>query len=486
MTPAGRNPAPRASGPAARSAASEHVPPAERAARGKSLRKATPRSSHASWEPRPDRPDPISLLEEQAADRVPELLPIRYGRMSASPFAFYRGAAYIMASDLAGSPQTGVRVQLCGDAHLSNFGAFASPERHLLFDLNDFDETLPGPWEWDLKRLAASVAVAGRENGVKTKRRTTIVRELVGEYRRAMRRFAAMKALDVWYAGASVSDLRRLLRSTTAGDRGKRLDRTVAKGRRKDSSRAFAKLAVLRDDEARIRPDPPLIVPIADLADRRGASRLEVSAHKLLESYLASLSRDRRRLLERYRYVDLARKVVGVGSVGTRCWVILLLGRDSSDPLVLQAKEASRSVLERFVDKSEFANQGQRVVEGQRLMQSAGDIFLGWLRQPLGLEDLKPRDLYVRQLWDSKVSADISAMRPSDLALYARLCAWTLARAHARSGDSTEIAGYLGSSEVFDRGIAVFAETYADQTERDHGALVDAIAAGRVQAQVEA
>jgi hypothetical protein len=227
-------------------------------------------------------------------------------------------------------------------------------------------------------------------------------------------------------------------------------------------------------------------VPIADLADRRGASRLEVSAHKLLESYLASLSRDRRRLLERYRYVDLARKVVGVGSVGTRCWVILLLGRDSSDPLFLQAKEASRSVLERFVDKSEFANQGQRVVEGQRLMQSAGDIFLGWLRQPLGLEDLKPRELYVRQLWDSKVSADISAMRPSDLALYARLCAWTLARAHARSGDSTEIAGYLGSSEVFDRGIAVFAETYADQTERDHGALVDAIAAGRVQAQVEA
>ena len=258
---------------------------------------------------------------------MPELVPIRYERMSASPFAFYRGAAYIMASDLAGSPQTGIRVQLCGDAHLSNFGAFASPERHLLFDLNDFDETLPGPWEWDLKRLAASVAVAGRENAVKTKRRTTIVRELVGEYRRAMRRFAAMKTLDVWYAGASVSDLRRLLRSTTAGDRGKRLDRTVAKGRRKDSSRAFAKLAVLRDDEARIRPDPPLIVPIADLVDRRGASRLESSTPRALESYLASLSRDRRRLIERYRYVDLARKVVGVGSVGTRCWVILLLGR---------------------------------------------------------------------------------------------------------------------------------------------------------------
>ena len=353
----------------------------------------------------------------------------------------------------------------------------------MLFDLNDFDETLPGPWEWDVKRLAASVAVAGRENALNTKRRTEMVRELVGEYRRAIRRFAAMGTLDVWYAGASVSDLRRLLRSTKGGARGKRLDRTVAKGRRKDSSRAFAKLAVLCDDKARIRPE---IVPIADLADRRGASRLELSAHKLLQSYLASLSRDRRRLFERYRYVDLARKVVGVGSVGTRCWVILLLGRDSSDPLFLQAKEASRSVLERFVAKSEFANQGQRVDEGQRLMQSAGDIFLGWLRQPLGLEDLKPRDLYVRQLWDSKITADISAMRPSDLALYARLCAWTLARAHARSGDSTEIAGYLGSSEVFDGAIAVFAETYADQTEHDHAVLVDAIGAGRVQAQATA
>ena len=478
-----RNPARRSSGPAARVVAAGYVRPADRAARGKSLRAATPRSSHASWEPRPDRPDPIALLEEQAAERVPELVPIRYGRMSASPFAFYRGAAYVMASDLAGSPQTGIRVQLCGDAHLGNFGAFASPERQLLFDLNDFDETLPGPWEWDVKRLAASVAVAGRENGLPAKRRIAMVRKLVGEYRQAIRRFAGMSTLDVWYARVSVSDLQELVRSQVSASQSRRLEKTVAKGRRKDRARAFAKLAVSEDGDARIRADPPLIVPIADLVDRPGAWRLELSARRILESYLGSLPGDRRRLLERYRYVDLARKVVGVGSVGTRCWVILLLGRDSSDPLFLQAKEASRSVLERFAGRSEFANQGQRVVEGQHQMQSASDIFLGWLRQPLGLEDLKPRDLYLRQLWDSKISAEISAMRPSELSLYARLCAWTLARAHARSGDPIEIAGYLGSSEVFDRGIAVFAETYADQNERDHAALLDAIAARRVQAE---
>jgi Uncharacterized protein conserved in bacteria (DUF2252) len=317
MATASRNLVRRASGPAARAAEAEHVPPADRAARGKSLRRAAPRASHASWAPRPDRPDPIALLEEQAAERLPELVPIRYGRMSASPFAFYRGAAYVMASDLADLPHTGIRVQLCGDAHLGNFGGFASPERHLLFDLNDFDETLPGPWEWDVKRLAASVAVAGRENAVKTKRRTAIVREIVSEYRHAIRRFAAMKPLDVWYAHAKVTDLRRLLRSTAGADRGRRFDQAVAKGRRRDSSRAFAKLAVLGNGEARIRADPPLIVPIADLLDRSAALRLELSARKLLESYLGSLRGDHRRLLERYRYVDLARKVVGVGSVRT-------------------------------------------------------------------------------------------------------------------------------------------------------------------------
>jgi uncharacterized protein (DUF2252 family) len=390
-----------------------------------------------------------------------------------------------MASDLAGSPQTGIRVQLCGDAHVGNFGAFASPERQLLFDLNDFDETLPGPWEWDIKRLAASVAVAARENEVKRKRRAVIIRQLVGEYRQSIRRFASMKTLSVWYARASVSDLRELLRSRAGANRSKRFDAVVAEGRRKDSAGAFAKLAASRNGETRIRADPPLIVPIGDLVDRAGAVRLQLSAGRLLEAYVQSLSGDRRRLLERYRYADLARKVVGVGSVGTRCWVILMLGRDSSDPLFLQAKEASRSVLEKFVGKSGFSNQGQRVVEGQRLMQSATDIFLGWLRQPLGLEDLTPRDLYIRQLWDSKISADVMTMRPADLKLYARLCAWTLARAHARSGDAIAIAGYLGSSEVFDQSIASFAEDYADQNERDHAALVEAIATGRVKADAE-
>ena len=435
------------------------------------------------WEPGADRPDPIALLEEQAAERLPELVPIRYGRMSASPSAFYRGAAYVMASDLARTPQTGIRVQLCGDAHLANFGGFASAERQLLFDLVDFDETLPGAWEWDLKRLAASVSVVGRENGFTGKRRTSIVRHLAGEYRQAIRRLATMRTLDVWYARASATDVQELLRSQASAKQIRRLDKAVAKGKRKDNARAFAKLAVKADGEARIGADPPLIVPIADLVDGPAAVRLGLAAHKLLDSYLTSLPRDRRRLLERYRYADLARKVVGVGSVGTRCWVILLLGRDSSDPLFLQAKEAPRSVLERFAGRSEFTNQGQRVVEGQRLMQAASDIFLGWLREPFGLEDLKPRDLYLRQLWDSKISVDVATMRPSDLRLYSRLCAWTLARAHARSGDAIAIASYLGSSDVFDRAIAAFAEAYADQNERDHAALLNAIATGRIPAR---
>jgi uncharacterized protein (DUF2252 family) len=338
-----------------------------------------------------------------------------------------------------------------------------------------------------VKRLAASVAVAGRENGFKAKRRTAMVRRLAGEYRRAVRRFAGMKALDVWYARASVSDLQELLRSHGSKGQAKRLDKAVAKGRRKDSARAFAKLAVTEKGEARIRADPPLIVPSRDLVDRSQGARFESDTRKLLSSrsYRSSLSRDRRRLLERYRYADFARKIVGVGSVGTRCWVILLVGNDSSDVLFLQAKEAQASVLERFAGASEFSNQGRRVVEGQRLMQAASDIFLGWARQPLVLKDLKLHDLYVRQLWDSKISVEIAALSASDMALYARLCAWTLARAHARSGDSIPIASYLGSSDVFDRAIADFAEAYADQNERDHAALLDAIAGGRVRAERE-
>ena len=459
-----------------------YASPADRAAAGRSLRSKTPRSSHAGWEPRPDRPDPIALLEQQDVGRLPDLVPVRYGRMSASPFAFFRGAAYVMASDLAGTAQSGLRAQLCGDAHLSNFGGFASAERQLLFDLNDFDETLPGPWEWDLKRLAASVAVAGRENGFARKRRERIVREAVSEYRRAMRDFAGMKTLEVWYARASVSDLKHLLRAQATPREIKQFDKTIAKGNRKDSARAFAKLAVSGDDGPHIVADPPLIVPIEQFG-KAEAQRLHQSARRILDSYLRSLPGDRRRLMERYRYGDLARKVVGVGSVGTRVWVLLLLGRDSSDPLFLQAKEAQRSVLEPFVGRSRFRNQGQRVVEGQRLMQAAGDIFLGWLRGAQGLDDGEPRDFYVRQLWDSKTSADIGTMRPSAMSLYARLCAWTLARAHARSGDSIAIAGYLGSGDAFDRAIAAFAEDYADQNERDYAALLGAIGDGRVVAR---
>jgi len=476
-----------ASAPAARAARAGYASPEERAARGRSCRAAAPRSSHAAWEPAADRPDPIGLLEEQAEGRLPDLVPIRYGRMSASPFAFYRGAAYVMASDLAGTPQTGIRVQLCGDAHLANFGGFASAERQLVFDLVDFDETLPGPWEWDLKRLAASVAVAGRDNGVKTARRIAIVRQAACEYREAMRRFAAMHTLDLWYSRVSVSDVQQLLRSQAGRREIERFDKTVAKGERKDSTRALAKLTVKENGDVRIRADPPLLVPIGDLVDSSGARRLEHGARRLLSSvsYLNSLSVDRRRLLEHFRYADMARKVVGVGSVGTRCWVILLLGRDTSDALFLQAKEASRSALERFAGRSEFPNQGQRVVEGQRLMQAASDILLGWLHEPLGLDDPKPRDLYLRQLWDSKISLDVAAMQGDELAHYSRLCAWTLARAHARSGDSIAIAGYLGRSENFDRAIAAFAEAYADQNERDHAALLDAIAGGRLEAESE-
>jgi uncharacterized protein (DUF2252 family) len=403
--------------------------------------------------------------------------------MSASPFAFFRGAAYVMASDLAGTPRTGIRVQLCGDAHLSNFGGFASPERELLFDLNDFDETLPGPWEWDVKRLAASLAVAGRENGFAPKPRETMICQAVHEYRQAMRRFAGMKTLDVWYAKANDTEVQRLLRAPGSRKQARQLDKTLEKGRRKDSARAFAKLAVKQNGDAKILADPPLIVPIEDLVDHPGSRRLGRKARHLLDSYLSSLSGDHRRLLERYRYADLARKVVGVGSVGTRCWVILLLGRNSNDPLFLQAKEADRSVLEPFAGKSEFQNQGQRVVEGQRLMQAAGDIFLGWVHEPHSLDDRKTRDFYIRQLWDAKTSADIATMRASGMTRYARLCAWTLARAHARSGDSIAIASYLGSADKFDCAISAFAETYADQNERDHAALKEAISTGRVQAE---
>jgi uncharacterized protein (DUF2252 family) len=448
---------------------------------GRAARSDTPRSSHAGWGADSDRRDPVDLLEEQAATRVPELVPIRYGRMAASPFAFYRGAAYVMASDLSGSPRTGVRVQLCGDAHLSNFGVFGSPERDMLFDLNDFDETAPGPWEWDVKRLAASIALAGRERGLPSRQRHAMVRGAVGEYRTAMRRFADTRALDVWYARLDTSAIRDEFRSQVEPRRAKRFDKVVAKARAKDSARAFEKLTHRVKGEARIVADPPLIVPIEDLVIGAEAEQLDAEIRSLLDAYRASLPSDRRRLLDRYRYAHLARKVVGVGSVGTRAWVVLMLGRDSDDPLFLQVKEAGPSVLEPFAGTSEFEHQGQRVVEGQRLMQAAGDIFLGWLRAT-GI-DGETRDFYVRQLWDWKGSADIGAMLPEGIAIYTRLCAWTLARAHARSGDAIAIASYLGSGRSFDNAIAEFAELYSDQSERDHAALVAAIDSGRIAAQ---
>jgi Uncharacterized protein conserved in bacteria (DUF2252) len=452
----------------------------ERAAIGKAMRSEVPRSSHASWQRASSRSDPIALLEEQATGRVPELLPIRYGRMSASPFAFFRGAAYIMACDLATSPKTGLRVQLCGDAHLSNFGAFGSPERNLLFDLNDFDETLPGPWEWDVKRLAASIAVAARDRDIGVKRRSEIVRAAVGQYRDAIRRFAGMKTLEVWYSRVDESELSDELRRLKP-HQVKDIASDAAKARRKDSARAFAKLAHRVNGGARIVADPPLIVPIEDLLPDLQAMQLKKALQSLVECYKKSLSGELRHLVDRYEYADAARKVVGVGSVGTRAWVVLLLGRDSDDPLFLQAKEATRSVLEPFAGRSEFDNQGQRVVEGQRLMQAASDIFLGWLRT--NDIDGQSRDFYLRQLWDWKGSADIHKMRPSDMSVYARLCAWTLARAHARSGDPIGIAAYLGSGDVFDRAAATFAEDYADQNEADHQRLLEAIDSGRVDAR---
>jgi hypothetical protein len=452
----------------------------ERAAIGKAMRSEVPRSSHASWQRASSRSDPITLLEEQAAGRVPELLPIRYGRMSASPFAFFRGAAYIMACDLATSPKTGLRVQLCGDAHLSNFGAFGSPERNLLFDLNDFDETLPGPWEWDVKRLAASIAVAARDRDIGVKRRTEIVRTAVGQYRDAIHRFAGMKTLEVWYSRLDETELSDELRRLKP-HQVKDITSDAAKARRKDSARAFGKLAHRVNGGARIVADPPLIVPIEDLLPDLQAKQLKKALQSLVESYKKSLSGELCHLIDRYEYADAARKVVGVGSVGTRAWVVLLLGRDSDDPLFLQAKEATRSVLEPFAGRSEFDNQGQRVVEGQRLMQAASDIFLGWLRTTD--IDGESRDFYLRQLWDWKGSADIAKMRPSDMSVYARLCAWTLARAHARSGDPIGIAAYLGSGDVFDRAAATFAEDYADQNEADYHRLLEAIDSGRVEAR---
>ena len=459
-----------------------HLTAAERAARGKGARAEVPRSSHAVFEPAAHRADPIELLGRQAQTRVPELVPIRYGRMLVSPFTFYRGAALIMASDLAATPRSGLMVQCCGDAHLSNFGVFASPERQLMFDVNDFDETLPGPWEWDVKRLAVSMLIAARDNGFPVSGQEQVVLDTVEEYRTAMAAFAAMKNLDVWYAHLDIEKTLKELGPQLKPKQVKRTEKALAKARTKDSMSAFSKLTHVVDGEARIVAEPPLIVPVDDLAQGTEREEMFDGLHELVRSYRTTLEYDRRVLLEEFRLVDLARKVVGVGSVGTRAWIALMLGRDGQDPLFLQLKEAQESVFEEFLGPSEFENHGERVVAGQRLMQASSDIFLGWLHVESGV-DGQERDFYGRQLKDWKGSAEIEQMNPHGLASYGRLCGWTLARAHARSGDRIAIAAYLGRGPSFDRAIVQFSGAYAEQNERDYKALAKAVKAGKITAQ---
>ncbi len=446
------------------------------------MRSRVPRSAPGAWEPAADRPDPVEILERQARSRVPELVPIRYGRMSASPFAFFRGAAAVMAADLSHTLDSGLQVQACGDAHLSNFGVFAAPDRRLVFDLNDFDESLPGPWEWDVKRLAASFAIAGRENGFKRKERQAAVLTAGRSYREAMRAFASQRNLEVWYARLDVESVLGEIDAESKLSR--RVRRGVAKAQAKDSLRALERLTHTVDGELRIRSEPPLIVPAEELMPEGETRDLEAVLAEVLDSYRSTLPGDRQHLLDGYRFRHMARKVVGVGSVGTRAWVILLTGADDGDPLFLQAKEAEASVLEPYVGVSRFENHGQRVVEGQRLMQAASDIFLGWC--PAVGFDGRQRDFYLRQLWAWKRSVEIERLTPRGLELYARMCGWTLARAHAPSGDRITIAAYLGGGDAFETAIAEFSEAYADQAERDHAALLRAIESGRVEARDDA
>ncbi len=441
----------------------------------------TPRSAHGEWSPAPDRPDPIAVLTAQAATRVQDLVPIRYGRMLVSPFTFYRGAAAVMAADLAASPSSGIVVQACGDAHISNFGGFAVPDRRLVFGPNDFDETLPGPWEWDVKRMAASVEIAGRDVGLPAERRRRLVSACVREYRQGMRGFAAESHLDVWYDRLNASEL--------VGRFGGRLGRRgrivfakpFDKARRKTSLRAVTKLTERVHGELRFRSVPPLLVPLRDVFDKAHPQNETEYVQDLMARYADSLDEDRRYLFGTYRFVDMARKVVGVGSVGTRATVFLLVGREGKDPLVLQAKEAQASVLEPYLGASVFDNHGERVVRGQRISHAASDIFLSWTRA-MGLNG-KEYDFYVRQLWDWKASMDLSTMSESGLHAYTRACAWSLARAHARSGDRLAIAAYLGGGSNFDEAIARFSAAYADQNELDHRRLADAVAAGEVLAE---
>nr|WSY50975.1 DUF2252 domain-containing protein [Streptomyces sp. NBC_00886] len=458
-----------------------HLTPQERVDRGKAARADVPRSSHAEFVPPPKRTDPVEIIEKQSATRVPELVPIRYGRMSEAPFRFYRGAAAIMAADLAETPRSGFRVQCCGDAHMLNFRLLASPERHLMFDINDFDETLPGPWEWDVKRLSASFVIAGRANGFSAKQRASVVRAAVRSYRERMRSFAGMGNLEVWYAHLDLEELQQQFAPELSAGQRDRLERNQKRARAHDTLQVFDKLTHVIDGRRLIAPDPPLLVRLQDLLPDTERGELEKLLSRLIERYGKTLETDRRFLLENYRVADMARKVVGVGSVGTRCWIILLLGKDDEDPLFLQAKEADESVLAPYVGGSTFTTQGERVVAGQRLMQATSDIFLGW--EHVQGVDGKQRDFYIRQLRDWKGVAVAESMSPKRMALFGRLCGATLARAHARSGDRIAIAAYLGGGDAFDRALVTFAELYADQNEKDHRALVDAIRTGRVPAE---
>jgi uncharacterized protein (DUF2252 family) len=459
----------------------EHLSVEERTALGRAARAQTPRESQATWTAPAARPDPIGLLEEQARTRVPDLVPIRYGRMLASPFAFYRGAAVIMAADLATTPQSGLQAQLCGDAHLANFGGFASPERELVFGINDFDETLPGPWEWDVKRLAASLEIAARARAFSAKERRLCVLSAVAEYRRAMRDFATMSNLALWYAQLNLTGVLQRWGQAAGPQERARLEQRIAQAHTKDNVRALERLTRRVEGRLQIVSSPPLVVRLEELVPPEEHRRLEDLVRAFLRAYRQTLLIDRRRLVEEYRYVDIARKVVGVGSVGTRTWIILLVGRDETDPLFLQVKEAQASALEPYVGRSQYTKQGERVVNGQRLIQASPDILLGWDHLQLG-EEL-PQDYYVRQLWDWKVSAVIETMTPKLLTVYAKMCAWSLARAHARSGDPLAIAAYVGKNEVFDHAIADFAVAYAQQNERDYAALVAAVQSGRLKAQ---
>jgi uncharacterized protein (DUF2252 family) len=460
--------------------------PEQRAASGKAVRAETPLEAHANFEPVKSR-DPIGLLLGQAETRVPDLVPIRHGRMLVSPFTFYRGAAIVMAADLHSTPTSSLRTQLCGDAHLSNFGAYASPERRLVFDINDFDETLPGPFEWDIKRLAASFVIAGQDNGFTKRQYRTITLVAVESYRTAMRAFAAQPILTVWYAHLPIeqalAEYRATLSPRQLKERKARLkaaEGALAKARTRDSLQAIGKLTRLVDGKREIIKNPPLISRLEDMIDvDPDEARRRIGA--LLVSYRKTLQSDRRILLDHFRLVDIAHKVVGVGSVGTRAWILLLESGVEAGGLLLQAKEAGPSALTNYAGKSAYANQGERVVAGQHLMQASSDIFLGWLRSRSTGSQYK--DYYLRQLRDWKLSAVVEEMIPPGMEQYARWCGWTLARAHARAGDRIAIAAYLGKSTKFDNAIADFAETYADQNERDHTALAAAVKAGKVQAQ---